>query len=444
MKGIPTSCILLALAWLAGCTSHPIDISLTQETLQPATASPLPSPSSTPDLALTQPETGFAIQSYCPEVTLDTSNLPELPGTLVLSGDKMVVDGEVFVPEAGSNSLLLFWNGQSDRKTSYQLPKPHIYYYHVTSPDKSKLAFTEGKTTTIEFETIVLDQNGKETGRFTLPDDWTLFDWLNNEILLVRQLRLPGANIELIAIDPDNGNRQFLPADFPDLYSREAFLGWGALTIFDPTASYVLYPIRPEGNEVISVLWDVHNNKEIVRIAGGQWPIWARWSPDGKQLLLVIDLESTPAGLEHHEIFLMNLQGELIQSTFFNDQFERDLIASPVWSPNGRYVAFWLGIDLPFRSARLAVLDIETSVIALHCKEFNPYPFRFGSLPSTPNVLGYADVQVNSAPPIWSPDGKYLLIEDYRDFKSSTYLLDFSSRSIIKIAEGARPVGWLQ
>jgi len=60
------------------------------------------------------------------------------------------------------------------------------------------------------------------------------------------------------------------------------------------------------------------------------------------------------------------------------------------------------------------------------------------------NTLGYSYYQVNAAPPIWSPDNNYLLIEEYQDFTSNTYLFDLKNHAITQIAENARPVGWMK
>jgi len=93
----------------------------------------------------------------------------------------------------------------------------------------------------------------------------------------------------------------------------------------------------------------------------------------------------------------------------------------------------------PFQTAKLGVLDTETLTVDLFCKEMNPRPFRFGDY-----KLGFEEARVNGAIPIWSPDSKYLLIEDQVDFESSTYLFDLQNDTVTKIAEKARPVGWLK
>ncbi|WKZ38508.1 MAG: hypothetical protein QY328_09610 [Anaerolineales bacterium] len=354
-----------------------------------------------------------------------------------MGGDKISLSDKDFNSDDYENSVLLFWDTQLGKKTVHQLPEHQIYYYYVVSPDKGKLAFTEGKTLSMSSDVIVLDYHGEETGKFALPDDWNLFDWLNNDTLLIRQTRLQKDKNELVAVNPANGEQQVLPANFPNLYSRETLVVWGALTIFDPTASLVVYPER-NGNEITSVVWDVDNKKEIASITGvSKWP---RWASQGSKLLIVVDNRSTSTDVGHEEIFLAKPDGEVTRSTFFKEHFEHNILNLPVWSPNGRHVAFWLSTNVPIEIARLAVLDTETLTVDLYCNEVNPFPYRMAEH----NTLGYSYYQVNAAPPIWSPDSQYLLVENYQDFTSNTYLFDLKNHAITQIAEGARPVGWMK
>ena len=426
--------MMLVLVLAPGCIQQ-VTVPPSPPTLD-VKPTPLPSKVST-NTPASEIESTFTIRSFCPEISNDASLQSNLPGTLVLSGEKISLGGHDFSANGSAESVLLFWNGPSGKKITYQLPEPQEYYYYVTSPDKEKLAFTQGKTLSISYDVIILNNKGEESSKFTLPDDWNLFDWLNNETLLVRQNRLQKDKIELISINPVTREQQVLPANFPNMYSRQTLVVWGALTIFDPTAMLVLYP-KVEGNEVASILWDVHNNKEIADITGLSTE--PRWSPDAKRLLIVKDYSSTPTDVDHDEIVIIKPEGDAIRVTSFTANFDHSIINLPVWSSNGRYVAFWLSTSVPIETGKLAVLDTETSTVDLYCTEVDPFPYRMGE----DITLGYTYDQVNSAPPIWSPDNRYLLIEDYQEFRSSTYLFDLQNHSITKVAGDARPIGWLK
>jgi hypothetical protein len=434
LKQYKTLLNLLVLAFLVGCKqqtvvpiSSPTDVGFVTQA---------PTITSTFEVSDNPTSNVFTIHSFCPEINHDSNALTNLTGTIVLGGDKISLGGQDFTSEQDENSILLFWNTSSRRGTIYPLPGQQFNYY-LSSPDRTKLALTEGKTLPMRSEVLVLTAQAQKEASFTLPDDWTLFDWLNNNRLLTRQIRLRGENLGLVAIDPTTGEQEFLPSDFPNLYSNETLYFWGALTIFNPTASLVVYPER-KGNELISVFWDVQNNKEITSITGlSKWP---GWTPDGSRLLIVVDHRSTPTDSGHEEIHFFKPDGEVFRSTFFEEHFEHNIINLPMWSPNDRYVAFWLSTSVPIKTARLAVLDTETSTVDLYCKEFDPFPYRMAEQ----NTLGYSYYQINAASPVWSPESKYLLIEDYQEFRSSTYLFGLENHSITKIADSARPVSWLK
>ncbi len=434
MKLVSATYILIFCALVVGCTGPAVQATSTTQAIQiPARiASTTPSYAS---IVTSTPESS-QIRSFCPEANLSGNyETSRLNGNIVLSGNDISFDGQHFPSGQSQKSILLFWHINSATTTIYNLPEDQKYYYSVTSPDKEKLALTKAKTLPEESNVIVLTQGGQEDAKFVLPDDWTLFDWLNNEKLLIRQGRLVGENLDLATVDPLTGKQELLAFDLPELYSREALTSWGALTIFDPTASLVVYP-QSEGSNLIAVLWDLSTKEKITSIVGGNWP---RWSPDGKRLLIVAD-QNGQLHRRFNEIFIITLEGKITRLTFLKDHFENDQIDLPVWSPDGRYVAFWLSTILPVKTSKLAILDTETSMVDLYCKEIDPFPFRFGE----DVTLGYSYYQINAAPPIWSPDSKYLLVEDNQQFISNTYLIDLQNHTLTRIAAGARPIGWLR
>ncbi len=440
--------LLLFLAFLAGCAQ--VSLSSTpavSELVTLTSESPVPVITSTkavritPTITLTREKTAtptptpdFRIRSWCPPTKADWSVLPELSGTIVLAGGKIALGDEGLFPASNKKSLLLFWNTTTDEKIEYQLQEREGVYYFVTPPNKQRLAFTGGKPLSITTDVIVLAPQGREETRFSLPDDWTLFDWLNNEQLLVRQLRDLGENIGLVAINPFTGERQFLPYEFPNIYTREAPIRKGAWTIFDPTISFVIYSERL-GEHSETILWNTKTNEEITRFSRSDW---AKWSPDGRRLVVVIE-ERPELFHRHHEIKLVYPTGEVVRVTNFRENFGDAWIDLPTWSPDGRYITFWLRTDLQSENADLAVLDLQTDSVDLYCLGIEPFPRSIATA-----IQEYSRFQAESAPPVWSPDGKYILVEDKKNGEDSiTYLVDTQNHSIIQVAKGARPAGWL-
>ena len=385
----------------------------------------------------------FHVQDHCPSVDVGIDQISGLSGTLVFSADNTLSKEILLSPKQGENSQVIFWNPQSDQISSYDLEESENQYYFAESPNKEKLAFMEGKQLPMALDLIVVNNRGEESGRIVVPDDWTFFNWLNNEQLLLRQFRHLGDTsrklFDLIAVNTFDKHQQVLSSDLPNIYLREEYWDWGSTTLFNTDATLVLYPeyqLEPSG--LYSILWSLEENKEVARIAGGGM---AKWAPNGSLLLLAVDLGKDYSE-DHDEIFLITASGELSQVTFFFEYYQENddySFTLPSWSPDNDKIAFWIITQAPVETAQLAVLDLETSIVDLFCKKINPYPDHFAS--GFNSSLGYyVEVQMNSANPIWSPDSRYLLIEDEGD----TLLFDTHIFTVSKIAENARPVGWLK
>lgn len=101
-------------------------------------------------------------------------------------------------------------------------------------------------------------------------------------------------------------------------------------------------------------------------------------------------------------------------------------IDSISWSPNGSKIAFWL----PDKEGNTTLMVTEYA---------------------TGNTVNYCILNVLSAPypidvskPIWSPDGKYLMVESrYTTDKNKVLIVDLATNSAFPIAENASPVGWI-
>ncbi|MAT42429.1 MAG: hypothetical protein CL609_08820 [Anaerolineaceae bacterium] len=403
--------------------------------IQPSVVSITPTP--------TSESAQFHVKNHCPSVGWGLDEIDELPGTLVFGADNKLDFDRILSPIADYDPKLTFWMPQTKQTYFYTLIGDDLYYYFAESPDKEKLAFMQGKQTPMPLDLMVVNQTGEEITKIIVPDDWTFFNWLNDEQLLLRQyvmlLDVTRGEYDLVAVNFLSQEQEILPSDLPDIYLSEQWAHWGSATLFNPDADLVLYPIWLSDQTMMgSVLWNVDENKEVTRIFGSG-P--ARWSLDGRYLLLTVS-----AGKDYFdnrdEIFLIQPDGELTRITFLSDYYGPDdeySFTLPAWSPDNSKIAFWIITQFPIKTAQLAVLDLETSTVHLFCNEINPYPRRFG-YDMLSSLGDYVRLQVNSAIPIWSPDSRYLLIEDDDD----TLLFDTQIFTISKIAENARPVGWLK
>ena len=177
MKFLRIACFLIVFTSLLGCSEQPDLIRPTIQDVETPTQLPTVSVNiEIPEVTVTPAQRNFDIQYFCPEISLNSKQIPESLGTIVLSGENVAIDGQNYLPDTNQKSILWFWDTDSGERTTIQLSRHQEYYYFVTSPNKEKLAYTEGKTLSMPSDVIVLDHNGQETGKITLPDDWTLFD----------------------------------------------------------------------------------------------------------------------------------------------------------------------------------------------------------------------------------------------------------------------------
>ncbi len=99
------------------------------------------------------------------------------------------------------------------------------------------------------------------------------------------------------------------------------------------------------------------------------------------------------------------------------------------WSPDGKYLAFWLeSVQNQVIKATLAVLDMASGDVTDYCL-------------SAGNVR---TMMLLSYPLIWSPDGKSLVTIVNRDEGEDfdTVLVDLDGGFAVKIAENLTPGGW--
>ena len=179
---------------------------------------------------------------------------------------------------------------------------------------------------------------------------------------------------------------------------------------------------------------DLTTGIEIARIpaiAGGDMP---KWSIDGNEMAIILYIGNIET--LHQEFFSISRSGQAKQLSQlrsfygFRDYYVGDFN----WSPDGRYIAFWLftGVEMP-HDTMLAVLDTQTGMTTNYC-----IPGGFG----TGDNSHSADFA-----PIWSPDGKQLLVisPDPSDSQNTVVVLvDLRRNLVSKIAENIEPVGWMK
>jgi hypothetical protein len=286
------------------------------------------------------------------------------------------------------------------------------------SPDRHTLAYTWFNHSTERWELVFIDSAGdRQKVAWSSKQGFFFQDWLNNHQLLLRQ------ESEYLIVDPYQQSQiSISPSDFPDFNSWDlkSFLS------FDPSLSKVIYKSSAE----IKVL-DLDSNTVITRLIDGIDRILiVRWLfPDNRAAVIATispEAKLNSFGLPN-EIFILDENGEARQLTHLFDTFGLPLeIDSISWSPDGSKIAFW--IDDTGTDTTLMVADYETGNTVNYC---------------IANIFDSAFPSRVSAP-IWSPDGKYLMVENrYATGKNKVLIVDLSNKYAFPIAENATPVGWM-
>jgi len=226
---------------------------------------------------------------------------------------------------------------------------------------------------------------------------------------------------------------------YPDIDQANARMFWegGSTTKYDPLLTRVVYPAGINndclGKSGIGyVLWDLENQVKLVEIVIGHYSVTPKWAPDGSRFVIndkygdgefyAVTRDGAVAQISHLN---SDLAAGSAGRRYFSDLFS--------WSPDGRYLAFWLeSVQNSPIQATFALLDTLTGQVSDTCI-------------SAGFVESGAGLYPLFLQPIWSPDGKYLVIEANRqeDGNTQTVLIDLEGNFAAPLVENVLPIGWL-
>jgi hypothetical protein len=409
--------LTLLFLLLVGCTGKqaPTPAMPTPESIPTATAVESPAPTAT-FLAQTPTELPGGSQTDCVQV------LPEAPRGKTYPGLVLF-----FNPEAKRYELFDFESGV--KKVFPDKGDPASI-----SPDRKSFAL--GNWETNQF--FIFSSEGQLLHTLAREKNWALFGtWLNNEQLIILSSKPDESRPlvveyprELLLINLKTGERKVLPPNYPDIDKGSIFLMWGGsgTTVYDPSLTRVVYAASIEDIGLGYVLWDVPGARKImhVPVADGGDPVWFH---DGTKFLL---------NGHDGEFYLVSRDGEVSQVTYMNpvilDGITQDANGESHYSyyydfsPDGKMASLWLQ-TLVAKTTHLAILDLEKREIKDLCIQ-----------------AGYDPMKLEYVPiPVWSPDGKYLLVEAASQTKgeSEVLLVDVEANTAYPVATNRGPVGWL-
>jgi len=253
--------------------------------------------------------------------------------------------------------------------------------------------------------------------------------WLDNQRLMLDKYEFDSnmkfTSISLVSLDVVTGDKeewfQEYPNFSPRFYNRITWLPDTDL-IINPKFKYLIYPSWEDSLPVI--LWDIDSNREVARIHNGDRESTPKWSPDGTRFVIgappqITGYKNIDDGLPNkigNDLFLVSYTGKVERLTYFTVE-EKSWQSLYSWSPDGQYIAFLLetGDFGNIDSGDLAIVNVKTGEVTQYC---------IGGIP------------------IWTSDGRYILLSQTDDnFKSSVYLLDLQSSDTFLIAEDAYAIG---
>ena len=312
-------------------------------------------------------------------------------------------------PQLGIGDAYLLNLNNNDFKKIY-LQDEYAFSYAV-SIDRKVLAYGIGSRD-MHFQIVISDSGGNRLKVIPRDNDFWIRGWLNDQLLFVYPSVLNLYTGEEKSYDPQ---------DFPDYSPTSIWTKWFDL---DPKLTRIMYA----GNGGIALV-DLQTKQILTTVPDNiDGTIYVAWTSDSLRVAVVgtttRDNGITPVA---EEIYVVTRDGQSKQMTHLSDYYGNTYSLYYLsWSPDDRYIAFWQkDVSAGNPEWRLLVLDTETEKVTSYCALGN----------SVSNIF---------RGPIWSPDGKQLLIEN-QDTKgvNRAVIIDIEKNIAFPIADDARPVGWM-
>lgn len=441
-----TCCLLLIL--LAGCAADQLQKTVPSSTPAPPSPTPsktsfwrivtstvTPTPTITPDVT---PTPTYEVQQQCIDVS------PEMPDDAISSG--------VVVALKNWEISLLDMTTHETKKITLSNEASSVF---SLSPNRRFIAMEnyirddEGNFASTEL--VIADAIGQRLKTIPWDENWAYhaLGWLDNQQVVIAA---PGDALESNevferwVINPFSGKQWKLELlnSTPDwdefvggLRTQALWPGFWSFS-YDPTYTMSVYPRNIEGEDwkLTYNLWNITEDKLVISMESiidtwepiNDFPV-PDWSADGSHFVIegiVWNYESPDIDVDS-DLFRISRDGQIEQLTHFASLDQNIFVASPSWSPNERYVAFFMYTDHP-RIPHLAILDMGTMQVTDYCITLND------------RDVGFPHPKL----PVWSPDSKQLLLIDNRYFETiRVILVDPEQRFATVIAEDADAIGWM-
>lgn len=299
------------------------------------------------------------------------------------------------------------------------------------SPDHNWLAFHEINRNKLVIHTV----DGEQKIELDWKPEWfQLVEWIDGKHLLIS---ITGG--EYLIINPFTGSNYNL-IDMNELPDFQGPIGVGAdwwEPVFNTNLSRAVYTAIADK----IVLWDMQKNKPVTSLVsdndqpfGGNKPVW---SPKGDKFVFSYQPAGDVDGWFHDDLYIITKNGEVNRVTNLSSYYkEKSFQNGFSWSPDGNKIAFWSTGQIDKEEVtfpKLAILDLSSKVVTEYC-------------------ISGGNLLYDSQSPIWSPDGKKIVVEALINNKSKgnyenvgIYMIDFEKDVFYSLLKGDyRLSGWMK
>jgi len=345
----------------------------------------------------------------------------QIPRDVALQGNLLLYD-----PLKSPSSSIEVMNLSDNSRFALSSPDSGVDMIRV-SPSGQWVAYFRFNKNNLSNDQLVV-QNFTTNSKFEMPwnEQWDLSGltkWISDDELQIA-IKSSSYPLPLFALNPFTQVTASLSSTYPDQTMLSPLSGVSPIE-FDASLRYAVYPAEKAGAPGFS-LFDRTTNNQIaffpsVTLPGVGSPTW---SPDGRRFVFISRTENQDAYLS-----LGTVDGAMLQLLNFSREVGTFIVQSFKWSPNGRYVAIVVR-SIEEQMEKVILLDTDSGIM------FDPC--------ITTNYGNWTGAFSDTATPIWSPDSRFLIVEDQTDYeKNKVILIDVPHTQSGVLAYDVRILGWL-
>lgn len=209
------------------------------------------------------------------------------------------------------------------------------------SPDGSQIAFLCGERTQDLIRLWVMNADGSHAKALNKVSGFVPFSWSGDgQFLVYSDSQRDGREMDIYKVAVQSGKVTNLTADSSV---------WDAFPAWSPQGDWIAFVSdRSEEGKAFDDIWIMQpDGKGLKNLTdnGSTWEDdYPAWSPDGSQIAFfrwgIFSDSSTPGGPQG--LWVMNADGSEAHVLYGKSLQPRD---APVWSPDGAYIAFTVGVE---------------------------------------------------------------------------------------------------